>query len=113
MRLKILRALLKLALRILREVISEIVKQTKIVESVGDAIKTYIPMTSSWQGEAADAFRQEVQTRVLPEIASIIGAMMGISAGIERAATTIQDADTKAVARVEDLASKFRNIYRY
>lgn len=111
---KVMRALLKVAMRVLQGVISEITSQMKIVEGISNSIKgSYLPLLSSWQGDSADAFRQEIQSKILPQVVSLGTSILGMNTGIEKAVTTIQETDNKTVAQVEDLASKFRAIYKY
>lgn len=107
-------ALLRLAVSALQNALSEIMAQKKIVEGIIDAIRgDYIPKLETWQGEAADAFRAEVNNRVVPEIQELIAALLGIHSGIERGCTCVQDADKKCVTQVNNLGDTYRSIVKW
>ena len=108
----IMKALLKIARAVLEGVLDEIANQGRILEAIEDAIRgNYLPSVSSWIGEDADAFRGEVETRLLPAIVELIAAIFGMSTGVSSAHEIMQTADAQCSGQAENLADVFRNIY--
>ena len=108
---KILRRLLCIARQVLEMVMNDILQLGKRVEECENQIMAQVlPRAESWQGDGAEAFRNELQNVLVPMIRQLIQALMGVHGGINNAQQTIVDADTKAAAKVEELAGKFRSI---
>jgi WXG100 family type VII secretion target len=107
-----MQALLCIARSILEGVLDEVAGHKRTVEDVDNSVRSsYVPLVASWIGEDADAFRDDVNTRLLPAIARLIAAILGMSNGIIRAREIIEETDNRCVGLAEDLAGTFKAIY--
>lgn len=110
----IARAILKLVVEKLLSAVAEIVAQKRIVEGIINALRgDYLPKLESWQGEAADAFRAEVDNRVMQEINTLLAALGGMQVSVEKGCNCIQDMDKKCVSHGDNLADTYRNIVKW
>lgn len=107
-----IQALLCMARNMVEGVLDEVAGHKRTVEDVDSSVRgNYVPLVSSWIGEDADAFRDEVNARLLPAIAQLINAILGMSNGIVQARDTVEEADNRCVGQAEDLANVFKAIY--
>jgi uncharacterized protein YukE len=106
--------LLKIARKILQEVISTITKQMNIVQQQGEEVLrgfTKTIMDGAWVGPAADEFVDELSNMVIPKVNTTHSSINNLVRGIERALNTIEQADKTAADMVGDLDSLFSKIY--
>jgi uncharacterized protein YukE len=113
MKSSVMKALLKIARRVLQGVVGEITKQMNVVQELSEAVTSrFIPMLDTWEGPDADEFRQEVLREIIPLLVSLVGAIMGIQTGLDNALTRVEDTDKKCVGHVDNLAGQFRSIFQ-
>lgn len=110
--------LIKLLLRIARAVVSQvsrsILQQINVVE---DQVRS--PLTSAmqplldgaWVGDGADAFFEEVNTRVLPQITAIVESASGFNINLLSALDILDQADNQARNIVNNLVDTFNSIF--
>jgi uncharacterized protein YukE len=106
--------LLKLALKILQGVISEITKQVNVVENeITQEVQKYLNQVidGAWKGPDAERFKQEVQGMVLPRLSNLTGICTKTVSGIDNAVQVVQQADQKVTQLVSDLNTTFSKIY--
>jgi len=94
------------------QVMRTIIDQVNFTEEILSEIRGYIPgLESAWQGDDADAFVQEINSRLVPQITAAIASVGGMHVGIARAVEVILAADRKARSYVADLENVFDNIF--
>lgn len=94
--------------------IAKIAAQRAACENIENSIRNqYLPMLETWTGEAGDAYRAEVQSRLLVEINDIKEALGGIRTRCENGQTTIEDTDKKCMAHSEQLKSTYAGIIKW
>jgi uncharacterized protein YukE len=106
--------LLKLAFKILQQVISEIIKQiAKVQVDVLDEMKKFVMQgfDDIWRGEDADQFKEKVLKSAVPLAEYLVGITTNTSNGLNNAAQVITRADQKVNQMVSDLNSTFSKIY--
>ena len=64
----------------------------------------------AWRGPDADAFIQELDTAVLPEVKSLIGALQKFNGNIRSASSIIVKADEATRGMISGLAEAFDHI---
>jgi len=106
--------LLQLARRVVETVINQVTQQVNIVgDQVNDPIEGYLNqiMSGVWVGDDADAFVNEVRSRVLPEIAEILQVVGNINLNINSAAEIVEQADQQVEALVDDLSNTLSQVF--
>lgn len=94
------------------QVMSTITQQINLTEGILGQVRGAIPgIESAWTGDDADAFVQEINSRLVPEITSAIASVVGMSIGIASAVNVIDAADRKARGIVADLSGVFDSIF--
>lgn len=106
-------AVLKFARSIVDQVAGQILQQTGIVEDVSNQFRSLIQpiMDGAWTGQGADAFVDEVQSRLIPEIMALIASIGGFSVNLNFATDTIDQADAKSNNLVENLGDIFDRVF--
>lgn len=96
-----------------QDVIRQVQQQANIVEDVVGEVRSGMqPIVSGgWVGQGADAFVEEVQTRLIPEIMALIASVMGFGGGINSAMDIIQQADNDVLGMVHNVADVFDSIF--
>ncbi len=105
--------ILKLVMKVLEAVLSEITKQVNRVQS--EVLNEMTKMVSSgfddfWRGEDADQFKEKILKMAVPKAQDIVGIVGKVGGGIKQASDIIQNADKKATQIVGDIASEFSKI---
>lgn len=108
--------LLKLARRVVEEVMQKITSQLNIVEDqVIGGIKAEVAQLvgegKGFWGPAAERHAAEISGKVLPELGKLSTSIGMINTNTRQAQDIISSADQAAKGRIEDLASKLRAIY--
>jgi hypothetical protein len=86
------------------QVLKTIMDQVNFVEEILSEIQGYGPgIGSAWQGEDADAFVQEINSRLVPQVTAAIASIGGMHAGISRAVEAVMSAEQKAHSYVSDV----------
>lgn len=94
--------------------IAKIVAQRVVCDQVESNITgQYLPMLDTWQGEAADAFRAEVQSRLLPEINMVKEALGSMRTKCEIGQSTIESTDRKCVSYSDHLQGIYANVIKW
>jgi len=106
-------AALKFARGVVDSVAGQIFQQTGLVEDVLGQFRSFITPVSdgAWTGDGADAFLEEVQSRLIPEVMALIASIGGFSVNLNFATDTINQADDKAQSVVDNLGDVFDRIF--
>ena len=96
----------------LQDIISRIVKQVNILGDVQSRFGNFAStLSGAWVGEDADAFVEEVQRRLMPEIADLLAAIGGMPGGLNQAMDIMNAADSKGRGMVSQLGDMFGSIF--
>ncbi len=95
------------------DVVSQVTSQAQQIEDVVGNVRSGMgPIEGGgWIGEGADAFMEEVQTRLIPEIMALIASIMGFGGGITSALNVIEAADNDVFGVVGNVADVFDAIF--
>jgi uncharacterized protein YukE len=96
-----------------QDVVNQVTQQASMVEDVAGRIRGGMgPITGgAWTGQGADAFIQEVQTRLLPQIMALIASIGGFGGGITSAMDLISQADNDVFGVVGSVGDIFDSIF--
>lgn len=103
-----------IAQAVLDQVVGQIARQINIIEDqVESPIRSLMQpiLAGAWVGDGADAFVDEVESRVFPQIAAIIGAATGFGGNIQQAVDMMTNADNQAKSIVNSLTDVFGGIF--
>lgn len=108
------RLLLKIAMRVIQEVLSEIVRQMDVLqreveERLVEFVRTVV--NGAWTGPDAERFINEVNSLIMPRTRQNIAAIQSLQKGVETAVNTINEADQVANGMVGELESVFSKVY--
>ena len=95
------------------DVVSQVTQQANTVEDLMGNIRGGMqPITGgAWTGQGAQAFIDEVETRLIPEIMALIASIAGFGGGITQAMDTVRQADSDATNVVNGLTDVFDSIF--
>jgi uncharacterized protein YukE len=95
------------------DVIQQVTQQANQIEEVVGSVRNGMnPIQGgAWVGEGANAFIEEVMTRVIPEIMALIASVMGFGGGIGSALGIIQQADNDVFGVIGNVADVFDSIF--
>ncbi len=95
------------------DVVSQVTQQANMVEEVAGGIRSGMGpiMGGAWTGQGAQAFIEEVNSRLLPEIAALIASIAGFGGGITNALDTISQADNEVFGVVNQIGDVFGSIW--
>lgn len=112
--ISIAKNVLRLVLPELVAAIAKIAAQRVACENIENSIRNqYLPMLETWKGDAGDAYRAEVQNRLLVEINAIKEALGGIRTNCETGQATIENTDKKCVSYSDQLKSTYASIIKW
>ena len=96
-----------------QDVVSQVTQQANMVEDLMGNIRGGMQpiMGGAWTGQGAQAFIEEVETRLIPEIMALIASIAGFGGGITQAMDIVQQADNDAANVVNGLADVFDAIF--
>jgi len=96
-----------------QDVVSQVAQQSQQVEDVAGVIRTGMqPIAGGgWVGLGAQAFIDEVQSRLLPEIAALIASIGGFGGGITQALDIIGQGDNDVFGIVNSVSDIFDSIF--
>lgn len=95
-----------------QEVIQRIMSQLSVMQDLQSQFGNFgSSITEAWVGEDAQAFADEIQSRLIPEIIALIAAIGGMPPGINNAIDIIDQADSKGRSMVNDLVGVFDGIF--
>lgn len=95
-----------------QDVVSRIMKQIDILGDVQSRFSGFSSaLQGAWIGEDADAFVEEVQTRLIPEIMDLIAAIGGMPGGLNQAMDIMDAADKRGRGLVSQLGDTFGSIF--
>ena len=106
--------LLKLARKVLDQVLGDIAKQiTRVATEAIDPVSSYVSQVQggAWVSRDADRFANEVNTVVLPALRQINQTTTNFSHGIRKAEEIVVAADGQAKAMVSELNGMFGNVF--
>jgi len=107
-------ALLKLARRVLEQVLNELNRQiTRVEQDILEQMRSYISegFDDIWRGEDAEQFKQKVNTQAIRQAESVITITVGTHDGLIRASDVITRADKQVAQKVSDLNGTFSQLY--
>jgi len=96
------------------DVISQVTEQANAAQEVSDNISSGVQSLvggGMWAGESAEAFNEEVVTRLLPEVAALVASVVGFGGNISSALDIIQQGDSDSAKSANSLADVFESIY--
>jgi len=95
------------------DVMSQVTRQAAQVEDVAGGIRGGMQpiMGGAWTGQGADAFVEEVQSRLIPEIMALIASIAGFGGGIGNALNIVQQADGEVFNVVGQVTDIFDSIF--
>ncbi len=96
-----------------QDVVSQVTQQANMVQDLMGNIRGGMqPITGgAWTGQGAQAFIEEVETRLIPEIMALIASIAGFGGGITQAMDIVQQADNDAANVVNSLTDVFDSIF--
>lgn len=96
-----------------QDIVNQVVQQSNIVQDVVGNINGGMgPITGgAWVGAGADAFIEEVQSRLIPEIMQLIASISGFGGGITSAMDIISQGDNDIFGVVSNLGDVFDSIF--
>lgn len=100
--------LLQLARQVVESVVNQVTQQVNVIgNQVNDPVEAILReiLSGIWEGDDADAFVEEVRTRVLSELAEILQIVNNINLNVTSAAQIIEQADQQVEAMIEDLGA--------
>ena len=96
---------------VVSQVMSTITEQINFTEELLSQIRGFVPgLESAWQGDDAEAFIQEINSRLVPEVTASVASIGGMHVGIARASEIVLAADQKARGFVTELEGVFDKI---
>jgi uncharacterized protein YukE len=95
------------------DVVSQVTQQANLVEDVVGQVRSGMgPIEGGgWTGEGANAFIEEVQTRLMPELMALIASIGGFGGGITSALGIVQQADNDVFGIVGNVVDVFDSIF--
>ncbi len=94
------------------DVVGRITQQINILQEVHGQFGNFASaLGGAWIGADADAFIQEVQTRLIPEIMDLIASIGGMPGGLNQAMDIMHGADHKAGGLASALGDTFGGIF--
>jgi uncharacterized protein YukE len=111
----IIRALIRLARKVVENVISQLTQQLNVVEeSAMSPIRATVQAVVGgvWIGDGANAFVDEVSSLMIPGVAQVGEQITTMRKNIENAVNVIDRADEQINTKINSLADVFDNIYR-
>ena len=95
------------------DVVSQVTQQANTIEDLMGNIRGGMqPIAGgAWTGQGAQAFIEEVETRLIPEIMALIASIGGFGGGIGQAMDIVRQADSDATNVVNGLSDVFDSIF--
>lgn len=95
-----------------QDVVSRVINEVSRIESERDMLGNLVDQVIGveWTGEGAQAFYNEVGTRVVPEIAALVASIGGYQLNITKAEDRIMQGDQEAVQSFQNLAGLYEQI---
>jgi len=106
--------ILKVVMKLVEEVMSEITKQVNVVQTQAlDPITGFVKQVvgGAWTGPDADKFVNDLNGEISKAAQGIMGSVSGFSGGINNALQRIAQADQQATQEVGDLLNTFGGIF--
>jgi len=96
-----------------QDVVNQVTQNAKQVEDMVGGIRNGMQpiQGGAWVGEGANAFIEEVTTRLIPEVMQLIASIMGFGGGITSAFNVIEQADNDVFGIVGSLGDVFDSIF--
>jgi uncharacterized protein YukE len=96
-----------------QDVVSQIVSQSNAVDDVMGGIRGGMQpiVGGAWTGQGAEAFIDEVQSRLIPDIMALISSIGGFGGGINTAMGIVSQADSDSNSVVNTLMDTFGSIF--
>lgn len=105
--------LLRIARAVVEQVINQVTAQINVVEDqVRQVLQGFVQQVLGgvWQGRGADEFVNEISSVAMPRLTQLIGSITMINTNVRTAVQIMDDADTRARAKIDQLQSTFDRI---
>jgi len=112
--MSILKALIRLAMKVVQGVLSQLMQQLNIVQEQALApMRQMIQQVTGgiWVGDGANAFVEEVSSLMIPGVGRVADNIQMIHKNVQHAADVIQQGDQQVNGKVNGLADIFGAIY--
>ena len=95
-----------------QDAVSRIVNEVSRIENERDALGVMVDQVigAEWTGEGAQAFYNEVGSRLIPEIAALVASIGGYQLNITKAEDRIVQGDQEAAQSFQNLAGIYEQI---
>jgi hypothetical protein len=96
-----------------QDVVNQVTQQSSQVEDMLGTIRGGMgPIQGgAWVGMGAEAFKEEVQNRLIPEIMQLIASIMGFGGGITQALDIVGQSDNDVFGVVGNVVDVFDSIF--
>jgi len=96
-----------------QDVVNQVTQQANQIEDVVGGIRGGMQpiMGGAWVGQGAQAFIEEVNTRLIPQIMQLIASIVGFGGGINSALDIISQADNDVFGLVNNIGDIFDSIF--
>lgn len=96
-----------------QDVVNQVTQQANQIEDLMGNVRSGMqPIEGgAWTGQGSQAFIEEVQTRLFPEITALIASVMGFGGGITQALDVIGQADNDVFGVVQGVGDIFDSIF--
>jgi uncharacterized protein YukE len=96
-----------------QDVVSQVTQQANQVEDVVGGIRGGMQpiMGGAWVGQGAQAFIEEVNSRLIPQITQLIASISGFGGGITSALDLVGQADNDVFGVVGNVGDIFDSIF--
>lgn len=94
------------------DVVSRLVNEVSRIETERDALGNVVEQVVGvdWTGEGAQAFYNEVATRLVPEIAALLASIAGFQLNISKAQDRVIQGDQDANKSFQSLCDQYEQI---
>ncbi|MBI5961792.1 MAG: WXG100 family type VII secretion target [Chloroflexi bacterium] len=95
------------------DVVNQVTRQAGQVEDMVGSVRGGMQpiIGGGWTGQGAQAFIEEVQSRLIPEIMALIASISGFGGGITQAMDFIREADDGVLGVVNNVGDIFDGIF--
>jgi ABC-type xylose transport system substrate-binding protein len=96
-----------------QDVVGQVTRQAQQVEDMVGSVRGGMQpiMGGAWTGQGAQAFIEEVTTRLIPEVMALIASIAGFGGGITQALDIVGGADDAVFGVVNNVGDIFDSIF--
>jgi WXG100 family type VII secretion target len=95
------------------DVVNQVNRQAQQVEDMVGSVRGGMQpiIGGGWTGQGAQAFIEEVQSRLIPEVMALIASIAGFGGGITQAMDLVREADDGVFGVVNTIGDVFDGIF--